>query len=181
MCGRFAYYGKGNFGFKNLQLPEPPSFEDYNIPPSRDILTIRCSPESGKPEYAMLHWGLIPFWEKTSKTKYLLNNARAEGIETKPSFRVPIMKRRCVIPASGFYEWHRVGDQKTPYFIHRIDEEYMAMAGIWDHWQGEDGQVIESCSIITTEANKLMIEIHDRMPVILNKNDLETWLNPDLD
>jgi putative SOS response-associated peptidase YedK len=181
MCGRFAYFGNGVFGYETLLLPDPPPFEDYNIPPTRDILTIRTSLDSGKPEYAMLHWGLIPFWSKTSKTKFPLNNARVEGIETKSSFREPIKKRRCIVPASGFYEWLRTGKQKTPYFIRRTDGGYMAMAGVWDHWKGEDGEVIESCSIITTEANKLMQGIHDRMPVILDKNELSTWLNPALD
>lgn len=181
MCGRFAYFGNGVFGYETLLLPDPPQFEDYNIPPSRDILTIRSSPELGKPEYAMLHWGLIPFWSKISKTQYPLNNARAEGIETKASFREPLKQRRCIIPASGFYEWLRKGKEKTPYFIRRADGGYMAMAGVWDHWKGEDGQEIESCSIITTEANKLMQDIHDRMPVILDKNDLVTWLDPALD
>ena len=81
MCGRFAYFGNGTFGYESLLLTDPPPIEDYNIPPSRNILTIRTSPESGKPDYAMLRWGLVPFWSKTPKTKYLLNNARAEGIE----------------------------------------------------------------------------------------------------
>ena len=181
MCGRFAYFGNGIFGYETLLLPEPPSIEDYNIPPSRNILTIRNSPETGNPSYAMLHWGLVPFWSKTSKTKYILNNARAEGIEKKPSFREPLKRRRCIIPASGFYEWLRKGAQKQPHFIRRTDRGYMAMAGVWDHWQGEDGQEIESCSIITTEANKLMLEIHDRMPAILDKNDLVAWLDPGTD
>ncbi|MCP3887544.1 MAG: SOS response-associated peptidase [Desulfobulbaceae bacterium] len=179
MCGRFAYFGNGTFGYESLLLADPPPIEDYNIPPSRNILTIRTSPESGKPDYAMLRWGLVPFWSKTAKTKYLLNNARAEGIEKKPSFRGPIKHRRCIIPVSGFYEWLRKGRQKTPYFVRRIDGGYMAMGGIWDHWQSDDGQEVQSCSIITTEANKLMMEIHDRMPVILDKKDLATWLDID--
>jgi len=179
MCGRFAYFGNGTFGYESLLLTDPPPIEDYNIPPSRNILTIRTSPESNKADYAILRWGLVPFWSKTAKTKYLLNNARAEGIEKKPSFRGPIKQRRCIIPASGFYEWLRKGGQKTPYFVSRTDGGYLAMGGIWDHWQSDDGQEVESCSIITTEANKLMMEIHDRMPVILDKKDLATWLDVD--
>ena len=181
MCGRFAYFGKGTFGYETLLLPDPPPIEDYNIPPSRNILIIRNSPETGNPAYAMLHWGLVPFWSKIPKTKYTLNNARAEGIEKKPSFREPLKRRRCIIPASGFYEWLRKGAKKQPYFIRRTDQGYMAMAGVWDHWQGEDGQEIDSCSIITTEANKLMLAIHDRMPAILDKNDLVAWLDPGTD
>jgi putative SOS response-associated peptidase YedK len=181
MCGRLAYFGNGTFGYETLLLPDPPPIEDYNIPPSRNILTIRNSPETDTPSYALLHWGLVPFWSINPKTKYILNNARAEGIEKKASFREPLKRRRCVIPASGFYEWLRKGTRKQPYFIRRTDQGYMTMAGVWDHWQGEDGQEITSCSIITTAANTLMLEIHDRMPVILDKNDLAIWLDPDTD
>ena len=181
MCGRLAYFGNGTFGYETLLLPDPPPIEDYNIPPSRNILTIRKCPETDNPSYAMLHWGLVPSWSKTPKTKYILNNARAEGIEKKVSFREPLKRQRCIIPASGFYEWLRKGTQKQPYFIRRTDQGYMAMAGIWDHWQGEDGQEIDSCSIITTEANTRMLAIHDRMPVILDKNDLAIWLDPGTD
>ena len=181
MCGRFAYFGNGTFGYETLFLPDPPPIEDYNIPPSRNILTIRNSPETSIPSYAMLHWGLVPFWSKAPKTKYILNNARAEGIERKRTFREPLKHRRCIIPASGFYEWLREGAKKQPYFIRKTDQSYMMMAGIWDHWQGEDGQEIDSCSIITTESNKVMQEIHDRMPVILGKQDLAIWLDSGTD
>lgn len=107
MCGRFAFFAKGRFGYESLQLPEPPPVERYNIAPSQDILAIRSSPETGRPEWAMLRWGLVPSWSKESKTKHLLINARAEGVETKPSFRGPVRHRRCIVTASGFYEWLR--------------------------------------------------------------------------
>lgn len=181
MCGRFAFFGNSTFGYECLHLPDPPALADYNIPPSRNILVIRASRKTGHPEYAMLQWGLLPFWSKTARAKFPLNNARAEGIEHKPSFRTPIRDRRCLVLASGFYEWQRTGVQKTPFFIRRLDGGSMAMAGLWDHWQGEDGRVIESCSIITTQANELMRDIHDRMPVILDKGDLAAWLEPSLE
>lgn len=179
MCGHYACFGKETFGYESLFLTDPPPITDYNIPPSRNILTIRTSPEFGKPDYAMLRWGLVPFLSKTPKTKYLLNNARAEGIEKKPSFRGPIKHRRRIIPALGFYEWLRKRSQKTPYFVCRTDGGYLAMGGIWDHWQSDDDQEVESCSIITTETNKLMMGIHDRMPVILDNKDLVTRLDVD--
>lgn len=179
MCGRFAYFGNGSFGYESLQLPEPPTFESYNITPSQDILAVRVSPVSNQPEYAFFHWGLIPSWSKTAKTKYLLNNARADGIEKKPSFRSPFKHRRCIIPASGFYEWLQQEKGKQPFFIHPADGGYFAMAGLWDRWDGEDGKVIESCAIITTEANGVMSRIHDRMPVILPIHILERWLSYD--
>lgn len=143
-----------------------------------NILAIRSSPETGQAEYAIRHWGLVPFWSKATKVPYPLINARAEGIEKKPSFRSPFKHRRCIIPASGFFEWSRHEGGKQPYFIRPIADGYFGLAGIWDHWQGEDGDVIESCTIITTEANKLMREIHNRMPVILNVQDVEAWIDP---
>ena len=107
MCGRFAFFGKGQFGYESLQLPEPPPFERYNIAPAQNILAIRTSSETGIPEWALLHWRLVPSWSKESKTEHLLINARAERIETKPSFRGPVRHRRCIVTASGFYEWLR--------------------------------------------------------------------------
>jgi len=178
MCGRFAYFGNGSFGYESLHLPEPPRFENFNITPSQDILAIRTSPETGQPEYAMLHWGLVPFWSISVKTKFPLINARSEGIETKPSFRDPFKRRRCIIPASGFYEWKKVNEHKQPYFIRPVDGGYFALAGLWDSWRGENGEDINSCAIITTSANTTMQEIHDRMPVILEKTDIAAWLDP---
>jgi len=182
MCGRFAYFGNGFFDFDSLHLPAPPPFESYNIAPTQSILAIRSSPETGQAEYAMLHWGLVSFWSKVAKTPYPLINARAEGIEKKPSFRSPFKHRRCIIPARGFFEWslHNKGS-KQPYFIRPIKGGYLALAGIWDHWQGKGGEAIESCSIITTGANKLIRGIHDRMPVILRVHDLEAWLDPGME
>ena len=140
MCGRFALFGNGSFGYESLHLPEPPPFESYNIAPTQNILAIRTSPETGRVEYALLHWGLVPFWSKTAKTPYPLINARAEGIEKKPSFRSPFKHRRCIIPASGFFEWRLIDAGKQPYFIRPIDGGYFGLAGLWDHWQGEDGE-----------------------------------------
>ena len=178
MCGRFAFFAKGHFGYESLQLPEPPPFERYNIAPSQDILAIRTVPETGRPEWALLRWGLVPFWSKETGGKRPLINARAEGIETKPSFRGPIRHRRCIVPASGFYEWGREGSGKQPYFVRPVVDEVFALAGIWDHWEGKQGEVIESVAIITTSANELMQPIHDRMPVILEKEDVAGWIAP---
>jgi len=178
MCGRFAYFGNGFFGYESLQLPEPPFFESFNITPSQSILALRTSPESSTIEWTRLHWGLVPFWSKSDKTKFPLINARAEGIETKPSFRSPFRHRRCIIPASGFYEWLHKDGAKQPFFIQPAGGGHFALAGLWEHWQGTDGAVIESCAIITTTANSLMATIHDRMPVILTNENLPAWIDP---
>ena len=178
MCGRFAFFAKGHFGYESLQLPEPPPFERYNIAPSQEILAIRTDLETGRPEWALLRWGLVPFWFKEPGGKRPLINARAEGIEAKPSFRGPVRHRRCIVPASGFYEWGRQGTGKQPYFVRPAKEEVFALAGIWDHWEGKQGEVIESVAIITTSANELMQPIHDRMPVILEEEDVAEWIAP---
>lgn len=176
MCGRFAYFGNSSFGDESLYLPEPPPFESYNIFPTQNILAIRSSPATGKVEYANLRWGLLPSWSIEAKNKFTLINARAEGIEKKPSFREPFKLRRCIIPASGFFEWKVIEGLKHPFFIRPNDGGYFALAGIWDHWEGKDGQVVNSCAIITTGANVLMREIHDRMPVILKRENVSRWL-----
>jgi len=177
MCGRFAFFRNNNIGYESLQLPEQPPFKSYNIAPSQEILTIRISPETEQPEYTFLRWGLLPFWSKTSKTKFPMINARAEGIEKKPSFRGPFKYRRCFIPASGFYEWKKNAKGKQPFFIRPTNRGTFGLAGIWDHWQGE-GKTIESCAIITTDANELIQGIHDRMPLILEEGVEATWIDP---
>jgi len=177
MCGRFAYFGNGFFGYESLNYPQVPPFESYNIAPSQNILALLHDPESQNLEWTLLRWGLLPFWSKDKQTKFNLINARAEGIESKPSFRGPFKYRRCIIPASGFYEWKKEGEGKQPYFIRPAGGGYFAFAGIWDHWEGEHGKLIDSCSIITTDANSTMTAIHDRMPVILQEKDCMTWLD----
>lgn len=178
MCGRFAFFGNNRESLASLGMAgKPPPFESYNIAPSQDILAIRMSPESGQPEYTLPRWGLLPFWSKTSKTKFPMINARAEGIEKKPSFRGPFQYGRCIIPANGFYEWQKSAGGKQPYFIRPVDGDVFLFAGIWDHWEGE-GKTIESCAVITTEANEFVREIHDRMPVILEEEKVSAWLDP---
>ena len=179
MCGRFAFFAKGNFGYESLQLPEPSPFERYNIVPSQDILAIRTAPETGRPEWALLRWGLVPFWSKELWVKRPLINARAEGIEAKPSFRGRVRHRRCIVPASGFYEWRRDEAGKRPYFVRPAEDAVFALAGIWDRWEGRQGEVIESVAIITTSANELMQSIHDRMPVVLEEEHVVEWIAPE--
>jgi putative SOS response-associated peptidase YedK len=176
MCGRFAFFGNNRANLESLGVvSDPPLLESYNIAPGQDIVVIRTWPETGVLEYGMLRWGLLPFWSKTAKTKFPLINARAEGIEKKPSFRGPFKYRRCIIPASGFYEWQKRAGCRQPYFIQPKDKSVFLMAGIWDHWEGEGG-TIETCSIITTEPNSAVAEIHDRMPAILDQDRALAWL-----
>ena len=176
MCGRFAFFGNNQANLESLGVvSDPPRVESYNIAPGQDIVVIRTWPETGVLEYGLLRWGLLPFWSKNNKTKFPLINARAEGIEKKPSFRGPFKYRRCIIPASGFFEWQKRAGGRQPFFIRPKDKTVFLMAGIWDHWEGEGG-TIETCSIITTEPNSAVAEIHDRMPAILDRDKALAWL-----
>jgi putative SOS response-associated peptidase YedK len=130
-------------------------------------------------EMSLLRWGLIPSWAKDTKIGASLINARADTIATKPSFRTAFKRRRCLIPADGFYEWKKgEGKTKQPFYI-RLKKDYpFAFAGLWEHWEGPDNSAIDSCTIVTTEANDTLRPLHDRMPVILQEEDYDRWLDP---
>ncbi len=176
MCGRFARFSSPEtfaalFGASG-KLDLAPS---YNVAPSQAVLVARNGAGGGR-ELALLHWGLIPRWAKAPKTPYSTINARAESVATKPSFRNAFRHRRCLVAADGFYEWKRLERTKQPYYIRLKDGQPFAFAGLWERWE-RDGQVIESCAVIVTEANDLMKNIHDRMPVILPSAAYETWMH----
>jgi putative SOS response-associated peptidase YedK len=127
-------------------------------------------------EWALVQWGLVPSWSKDPSIGARLINARSETAAEKPSFRSALRRRRCLIPASGFYEWQRRPNGKQPYVIGMADGNPFAFAGLWEHWHGLDGSELETCTVLTTEANELMAPIHDRMPVILEPQDYADWL-----
>jgi putative SOS response-associated peptidase YedK len=178
MCGRFALYEtpekiKDHFGLEDVPDLSP----DYNIPPGTAILGITFY------ENALIHmlfrWGFIPHWSKAKQTDYKMINARIEGIWEKPSFRSAIKYRRCLIPASGFYEWKKIDSCKKPYFITISGSGLFAMAGIWETWEGKASQeVIDSCAILTTGARGVFRDIHERMPVIIDPSGYDAWLDP---
>lgn len=145
----------------------------YNIAPSQDVLAILQ--RGSEREATFLQWGLIPYWSKEAKG---IINARVETIEEKASFSDSFQRRRCLIPADGFYEWERHGKISQPYYFQMKDSSPFAFAGIWDRWQSSD-RLITSCAIITTTANELLSEIHHRMPVILDSTSYDLWLNED--
>jgi putative SOS response-associated peptidase YedK len=160
------------FAIETLPGQQQVLFEPrYNIPPTVDIPVIRLAGE--KRHLSLIRWRLLPPWTKDPKRAPLLNNARAETVEEKPSFRSAFKSRRCLIPVDGFCEWKKIGKAKQQYYFRRQDERPFAFAGLWETWND-----IESCTIITTEANELMAPIHDRMPAVLARNDYEEWLNP---
>jgi len=174
MCGRFTLKSPGRIKFDRVDGSNlPPLFPRYNIAPSQNVLTV--VQHDGEREAAFLQWGLIPSWSKDGKG---FINARSETIDYKPSFSESFQRRRCLIPADGFYEWQRSGKIAQPYYFQMQDESPFAFAGIWDEWQA-DGKVIASCAIITTVANELLASIHDRMPVILPSESQDRWLYGD--
>ncbi len=150
----------------------------YNIAPSQPIPAIRQSSREGR-ELVFLHWGLIPNWAKQPSTRHRMINARAETLSERPAFRTALARRRCLIPADGYYEWMARNGRKQPYFVHSTDEQLLALAGLWDRWQ-HNQQVIESCTIITTESNGPVRAIHDRMPLVLPEHAYDQWLDPSL-
>jgi putative SOS response-associated peptidase YedK len=151
----------------------------YNIAPTQEVLALRTDPD-GDRQAVNLRWGLIPSWAQDAKIGQKLINARAETVFEKPSFRSAAKRRRCLIAADGFFEWKaEVGKkQKQPYFIHRLGREPFAFAGLWENWHGEDDAAVETCTIITTDANETMKPLHNRMPVILTNEDFDRWLDP---
>lgn len=148
----------------------------YNIAPSQRIAAVRRREGSSERELAFLHWGFVPAWARDPGSMRQPINARGESVEGKPMFREAFRKRRCLIPADGFYEWKNTAGGKQPWRIERADGAPFAFAGLWDRWRGRDGRVIESCAIITTDANETMRPIHDRMPVILDIGRFGPWL-----
>lgn len=149
----------------------------YNIAPTQPVPIVR-EDALGERHLKLVHWGLVPSWSKGPDPRFSMINARAETLAEKPAYRAAYRYRRCLVPASGFYEWRPTGrGRKQPYAIARRDRAPLAMAGIWEHWMGADGSELESCSIVVTAANATLAPIHERMPVILDPADFDHWLD----
>ena len=175
MCGRFAQKSSATKITKKFRVEEvPPLVERYNVAPTQIVLAVREASDGR--EATFLKWGLVPRWAKDPSIGNRLINARAETVTEKPSFREAFTRRRCLVPMEGFYEWARRGDRKRPFYFHMRDGEPFAIAGLWERWEGEGGP-LESCTLLTTEANELLAGYHDRMPVILRSEDYDLWLD----
>lgn len=178
MCGRFALYEtpekiQGHFGLD--KVPDLPP--NYNIPPGTVIFGLTNFENALS--FMPFIWGFIPHWSRTRQTDYRMINARVEGVWEKPSFRSAVKYRRCLIPASGFYEWKKTGSGKQPYFITVSGSGLFAMAGIWETWEDKSSQeVIDSCALLTTEAGGVARDIHERMQVIIDASGYSAWLDP---
>lgn len=179
MCGRFTQKAERKTVEKEfiVKIGDDKLFRtSYNIAPTQLVGAIRTVEDIR--EYANLKWGLIPSWSRDDSFAAKLINARAETLAEKPSFRDAYKKRRCLIPASGFYEWERTADGKQPHYFYLKDKEVFGFGGLWEEWKDRDsGELVETCTIITTEANAVLRPIHERMPVIIGENNYEKWLD----
>ncbi|HEX8734950.1 MAG TPA: SOS response-associated peptidase [Pyrinomonadaceae bacterium] len=180
MCGRFTNRAKPEqikTEFKVGKLNPDIYKERYNIAPAQMIDVVL---ETGERELSQFKWGLIPSWAKDADIGNRMINARAETLTEKPSFRDAFKKRRCIIPASGFYEWQKKGSgAKQPFYFYLKEKEVFGFAGLWEEWIDKtSGDVLETCTIITTEANDVLKPVHERMPVILKAANYDEWLDP---
>jgi putative SOS response-associated peptidase YedK len=179
MCGRYRLSRSKELLAENFDVePDDDWVPRYNIAPTQNVPVIRQHPEQPKRLGSRMRWGLIPFWAQNPSIGFKMINARAETVATKPAFRESLKKRRCLIPADGFFEWKKNGKVKTPFCFTMADDSIFAFAGIWDSWRNPEGKAIETCSIITTTPNTLLIDVHDRMPVILPNDAYDLWLDP---
>lgn len=183
MCGRFSQTQTAEAIARSFQIAEvPPLTPRYNIAPTQPVATVLQILENKDRQLRMLHWGLIPSWAKDPKMGSKLINARAETVAEKPAFRSAFRHRRCLVIADGFYEWQQQENkkQKQPFYFRLDDGRPFAFAGLWEHWEDGNGEAIESCTLLTTDANELMRSVHNRMPVILDRKDYELWLDPEV-
>ena len=150
----------------------------YNIAPTQPVPVIRRHPEEPIRQISTMRWGLVPYWAKDPSITTGTINAKSETAATKPAFRDPLKFRRCLIPADGFYEWQRKGNSKQPFCFEVNNGGLFAFAGLWDGWKDSSGRWVKTCSILTTTPNAVTSAIHDRMPVILDPNSYDLWLDP---
>jgi putative SOS response-associated peptidase YedK len=180
VCGRFGLFVTPEvleeyFALDELAAAVPAP--RYNLTPGQAIVAVR--EHEGRRSAAALTWGLIPFWAKDATIGRRLVNARLDSLATKPAFREAWQRRRCLIPASGFYEWSEPrGGRKRPHFIRPASEPLFAIAGLWERWRTPSGEKLETCVIVTTDANAQLAPIHDRMPLLIPRAAHALWLDP---
>lgn len=182
MCGRYTLSTPTDLLSDLYELETDVTTQPrFNIAPTQEAPVIRVSPETGTRRLDLLRWGLVPFWAKDPAIGNRMINARSETVAEKPAYRVSLRKKRCLIPADGFYEWQATGGGKQPFFFHRKDGHPFVMAGLWDRWEKGDSGPLESFTILTTSPNDIVAPIHKRMPVILEPEYFRSWLDPSLE
>lgn len=180
MCGRYRLSRRKQLveEYFDSISDEPDWTPRFNIAPTQPIPVIRQHPKEPVRELSLMRWGLIPSWAKDALGAVRMINARSETASSKPAFRDSLKSRRCLIPADGFYEWTRTGKAKQPYCFEVNEGELFAFAGLWDRWKDFSGNWIKTCSILTTTPNAATSSVHDRMPVILERDSYDLWLDP---
>ncbi len=181
MCGRYRLSRRKQIleeHFASVSEENDEWSPRYNIAPTQPVPVIRQNPKEPVRELSLLRWGLIPSWAKDSSVAANMINARSETAATKPAFRDALKFRRCLIPADGFYEWKRTGKYRQPFCFEVNEGELFAFAGLWDRWIDPSGGWVKTCSILTTTPNAVTSAVHDRMPVILEPDDYDLWLDP---
>lgn len=177
MCGRYSFLVTDDLGRRfRVHMPTLNLRSRFNVTPGQEMPVVY---EKNGYHMESMTWGLIPFWAKNPSIAHRLINARGETINTKPAFRASFYRRRCIVPASGFYEWKKESDKRIPYYYHLKGSDYFAFAGLYDIWHDPEGREVMTYTLITTEANDLVARVHDRMPVILREEDEEAWLGRD--
>ena len=177
MCSRYFLDADGNIIAYTFTVPVHDRIRKrFNIAPTQEAPVIRAANDGGAREVAMMRWGLVPFWAKDLKFGTRAINARSDGVATKPAFRVALKQRRCIVPATGFFEWQGEPGRKQPFAITQPGHPLFAFAGLWERWKPAEGEPVETFTIVTTDANEQVAKIHDRMPVILPMEAIDTWL-----
>lgn len=181
MCGRFVLTTPAQAIAEAFGVDPPADLAPrYNVAPGQRVAVVRAAGTSGARSLDLLRWGLVPSWAKEAPRAVALINARSDTAPVKPAFRSAFRQRRCLVPASGFYEWQAPpgGGRKQPWLFTLRGAGPFAMAGLWERWRPADGPPVESCTILTTEPNELVAPIHDRMPVLLPEESWDEWLDP---
>jgi putative SOS response-associated peptidase YedK len=175
MCGLYSLTKRPGETRALFNYPDEPDFPPRaHVAPGQPIAVVRM--ENGQRRFALVRWGFIPAWVKEVKPGKPMINARGETVLEKPSFRNAMRRRRCLVPADGYYEWSGPEGRKTPYHVQRKDRGLFALAGLWEHWMGADGSELETAILMTIAPNSELSAIHDRMPVIIAPEDYEIWL-----
>ena len=182
MCNRYRLTPSKQYLAERFQTSEEgiDGGPRYNIAPTQPVLTVRKEHGKKTRHFTTMRWGLIPSWAEDMSIGTRTLNARSETITKTPAFRDSILTKRCLIPTDGFYEWRKMGSVKQPYCFEVGEGEVFAFAGLWDEWTSPDGEIIESCTVLTTGPNSLVADLHDRMPVIVPREKYDLWLDPDV-
>jgi putative SOS response-associated peptidase YedK len=182
MCGRYMLTSPVEALRQLFMFEQRPNLmARYNIAPTQEVPIVRLTRDRAARELIMVRWGLVPFWADDLAIGNRLINARCETVHTARAFREAYGRRRCLVPADGFFEWQKQGKLRQPFLIERKDRAPFAFAGLWERWRGADDAVVRSCTIITCPANELVAPLHDRMPVILAPEAHARWLDPSTD